>query len=96
MKAGDKLYCFKSKSKFFPIIRKKFTEFTHGKTYEISSVMLGNPTGGSPFESLVFYDDKGDMRYLNYNSLGNLSEVLYTEKEFRKMKLKNISKITNK
>lgn len=96
MKEGDKLYCIKKEStirrirfwKFYD----KFPEFTDGKVYKIFSVLLGSVDGsGKPFNSLVFLDDTGDMRFLNNLGLNNLSEILYTEKQWRKIKLDKIN-----
>lgn len=92
MKEGDRLYCIKKKRNIIRRVYDKFPEFTDGKVYNIFSVLLGSVDGsGIPFNCLVFLDDTGGFRYLSDGKLRNLSEILYTEKQYRKMKLDKIN-----
>jgi hypothetical protein len=89
VREGDKLICVKKASFFHRDMEK---DFTNGKIYEVKKIIMGNPNGPIPFDTLVIYDDRNSIRFLNYNKLGpSLGKILMSIKQLRRKKLIKIS-----
>lgn len=96
VKEGDKLICQKPKLRFFKSDPEP--NFTDGKIYEVKTIMIGNPKGGKPFETLVIYEDNNTIRFLNNDEIlpdTSLGKILIGIKELRKRKLKKLNGIKN-
>jgi len=86
LKDGDILICIK---KYNFLKKNTEPEFTNGKKYEVRMVKTDS-THYFPKNVLVICSDKGRIRYVDNYKTSTLGKILFTIKEYRKMKLENI------